>query len=338
MAGCTRFVTYRELFEFSEEGDLMTPDLKTAQCNTIKNYLKKFVNKDAGGEIEEKKSKRRVSIDNSVRVFKYDNKLPLHGNAVSLQETRDVIGMARQQIPSTLIIEKHIHGVITVVPFRLSLVGTHSKLMSVLSSEFEGLTIEQVRQDFRKIHDRFSKGMCFVMNYKQSFKLSPTFPEQKHAKGVGWYYTGMNVPCLPRVRRFLIRCCRDVEFASIAIQCAWRMHKARKIMKALSEEKWANDNAWLSEEARDYPFECMFGNGHWTDENPWIHLPSVANDAQSVHLTGGGGGRKVVRCPECTRPLSEDGKCKKCNQRTDSPLFIMDMGVAMTKAGLISNW
>ena len=172
----TRFADYSAVF--ADCGTIASLD--EAQRNTYINYWR-----SKGGITEHKgggsgaKRKKSISIaPDGVRAYTYDNTMPSN----TLDSSQCVVSKTKIRphlpFPSVPLFKAEIMFVTTICPWFGSPVGTRAKLLDILSSQYQGLTIEQLREDMRMVYWKFYNGRNVIVHYKHSIKITPDYAEQ----------------------------------------------------------------------------------------------------------------------------------------------------------------
>lgn len=105
--------------------------------------------------------------------------------------------------------------------------GTYNDLHNRLISC--NITLKQLVDDLQYIMTYFEKNYVAILGYRSAWKLLPTYEEMIYkpisSRQMGWVKTGKRFPFLPKIRRYLIKVCKDPITAARCIQNNWRTWK-----------------------------------------------------------------------------------------------------------------
>ena len=153
-----------------------------------------------------------------------------------IAESEKLSDKLNREITSTPIIEKFLYPLFTIggalrfsTKWVDSVAGTHDSLMDQLMTT--QISLETLTQDIKNIIARFEKNKIFIIGYKSSYKMRPTYPEQVLKTNPitfmkEWVKTGKTFTLLPKFRLYLIKIIKDREFAAQTIQLAWKKYHA----------------------------------------------------------------------------------------------------------------
>ena len=270
-------------------------ELKEAQMNTVKNHLKCQATNSGGGGASHgggSKRKKRISFapQDGVKVYKYDTTSPSQSDDEATVEYTDINLKGRLPMAIVNFYENEIHSLVVGAWTFENCSCRNRESFRVIFGEYPGLTTEQLCADLREICEKLLSGKPVALDSKKGIYVRLEENEMVLNTFLNEYCdTGRKINSRSILLKFLDIVEGYIKESAISIQCAWRQNRARKMLRTQQESQSnTSQREWL---------RCM--------------CSQAADNQQSHRLTAGA--KKVLRCPECTRPVDGNGECFRCS-------------------------
>jgi len=279
------FVSYSQLED----------ELKEAEKNTVKNHLKCQATNSGGGESHDGGSKRNKRISfapqDGVKVYKYDTTSPPQSDDDTAVEYTDINLKGRLPMAIVNFYENEIHSLVVGAWTFENCSCRNRENFQIIFNKYPRLTTKQLCDDLREICEKLLSGKPVALDSKKGMFVHIEEKEMVLNTFLNEYWdSGRKINSRLILLKFLDIVEGYIKESVISIQCAWRQNRARKVLRTQKESQPdTSQRAWL---------QCM--------------CSQEADNQQSHHLTAGA--KKVLRCPECTRPVDGNGECFRCHR------------------------
>jgi len=279
------FVSYSQLED----------ELKEAEKNTVKNHLKCQATNGGGGASHDGGSKRNKRISfapqDGVKVYKYDTTSPPQSDDDTAVEYTDINLKGRLPMAIVNFYENEIHSLVVGAWTFENCSCRNRENFQIIFNKYPRLTTKQLCDDLREICEKLLSGKPVALDSKKGMFVHIEEKEMVLNTFLNEYWdSGRKINSRLILLKFLDIVEGYIKESVISIQCAWRQNRARKVLRTQKESQPdTSQRAWL---------QCM--------------CSQEADNQQSHHLTAGA--KKVLRCPECTRPVDGNGECFRCHR------------------------